>query len=57
VTQAMIMDEDENVIEEMANLPAPIQPGSLFDYRTLLVDKPKAALFSVKIYDPNQRTE
>jgi ABC-type dipeptide/oligopeptide/nickel transport system ATPase subunit len=40
----------------MANLPAPIQPGSLFDYRALLVEKPRAALYSIKIYDPNQRT-
>lgn len=56
VTEAKILDEDDNVIEEMADLPVPIQPGTLFDYQTLLVGKEKAAYFSVKIYDPNQQT-
>lgn len=56
VTQARILDEDENVIDEMSDLPKPIQPGTLFDYRILLENKPRATLFQVKIYDPNQRT-
>lgn len=36
VTQAKIMDEDDNLIEEMPNLPVPILPATLFSYQTLL---------------------
>jgi len=30
VTQARILDEDDNVIEEMPGLPVPLQPATLF---------------------------
>ena len=30
VTQARILDEDDNVIEEMPGLPVPLQPAALF---------------------------
>lgn len=56
VTQAKILDENDSVIEEMPDLPLPIQPGSVFDYQTLLIGKEKAATFVLKIYDPNQMT-
>jgi len=30
VTQARILDEDDNLIEEMPGLPVPLQPATLF---------------------------
>jgi hypothetical protein len=37
----------------MTDLPAPLQPGILFNYQKLIVGQAKAACFSVSIYDPN----
>ena len=32
VTQAKILDEDDNVILEMPNLPRPLQPAAMFEW-------------------------
>jgi hypothetical protein len=53
ITEARVLDEDDKLIDEMQNLPIPLQPGILFNYQNLLLGKPKAASFSVTIYDPN----
>ena len=53
VTHAKIMDEDDELIEELSNLPLPLQAATMFEWQTLLVDKAKAAVFSCTIYDPN----
>jgi hypothetical protein len=54
ITEAKILDADDKVIDEMPSLPCPLQPSMIFNYQNLLIDKPKAASFLVKIYDPNQ---
>ena len=41
----------------MPGLPAPLSAGSLFNYQSLLIGKPKATSFFVEIYDPNQNTK
>ncbi len=53
VTQAIILDEDDNLIEEMPGLPVPLQPATLFQYQTLLMNKPVATNFRFVIQDPN----
>ena len=53
VTHAKIMDEDDELIEELENLPLPLQAATMFEWQTLLVDKATAAVFSCTIYDPN----
>lgn len=40
VTEIKILDEDDNVIDEMPNLPFSLQPGAIFEYTKLLVGKP-----------------
>ena len=57
VTEAKVLDEDDKVIDELPDLPAPLVPGSLFCYENLLLGKPRAASFSVTIYDPNTNKE
>jgi len=32
ITEARVLDEDEKLIDEMQNLPIPLQPGILFNY-------------------------
>jgi len=32
ITEARVLDEDDKVIDELANLPVPLQPGILFNY-------------------------
>ena len=49
VTQARILDEDDNVIEEMPGLPVPLKPATLFKYQTLLMNKPAATNFQFVI--------
>jgi len=45
ITEAKILDEDDKVIDEMPNLPSPLQPGIIFNYQNLLIEKPKASSF------------
>jgi len=56
ITEAKLVDEDENLIDQITDLPLPICPGTLFNYQNFLIGKNKAASFVVKIYDPNQKT-
>jgi len=53
ITEAKVLDEDDKLIDELPNLPVPLEPGTLFNYQKLLIGQPKASSFSVTIYDPN----
>ena len=57
VTEIKILDEDDNVIDEMPNLPFSLQPGAIFEFTKLLVGKPQAEAFSFIIVDPNRNNE
>lgn len=53
ITEAKIYDENDKLIDEMPDLPVPLEPSTPFNYQKLLVGQPKASSFSVTIYDPN----
>jgi hypothetical protein len=55
ITEVKILDEEDNEIDEMPNLPFCLQPGAIFEYSRLLVGKPQAAGFKVTVVDPNQK--
>lgn len=55
ITEAKILDENEEVLCQKTDLPLPLQPGQMFEWQELiLADKGKAANFKISIYDPNQ---
>jgi hypothetical protein len=48
------MDEDDNVIEEMPDLPFCLQTGAVLEYSKLILGKPQAAGFKLTVVDPNK---
>ena len=37
ITEAKVLDEDDKQIDQLPNLPVPLEPGKLFNYQKLLV--------------------
>ena len=37
ITEAKVLDEDDKLIDELPNLPDPLEPGTLFNYQKLLI--------------------
>lgn len=55
VSEAKILDENDQVICQKADLPLPLLPSQIFEWQELiLAETGKAANFKISIYDPNQ---
>ncbi len=48
------MDEDDNVIYELPNLPIILRPGKIFKMSGFLIGKQRLQTYQVTIRDPNQ---
>ena len=53
VNECSILDEDDNVLASVSDMPQPLAPGTLFNFEVLLEKAEKATHFSLDIYDPN----
>lgn len=55
INKCQILDEDENVISELQDLPQVLAPSTPFNYQDFVVNKAEASFFSVSLYDPNTK--